>query len=189
MTSTLQGRIRRIDAGGAAACLIVLAVGYFSVVRPYLTGEARTRRERDDLVALNEQEAQRAAEWRTSQQDLQQIERSIAAMPFTLRPVTQVNSHLAQVVELAKGAGLTVQDMNPGSPVVGKRFISVPIKLRGTGGFPEVTEFLSALHARFVDTRVTAFSLNADLGAVNGSASFSFELAWHAVPDDPAGDR
>lgn len=187
MMSTFQRRLYRIDAGGAAACVATLAIGYFSAVRPYMSSEAGVRREREELAVLRAKEVQSSSEWRTSQKDLRDIERSIAAMPFTLRPVKQVNTHLAEVIELAKGSGLIVQDMSPGTPIPGRRSVTVPIKLRGTGGFPEATAFLNNLHARFVDTRVTAFLLQADIGAVSGTPSFSFELAWHAVPDDPAG--
>ncbi len=187
MTLTLQGRLRRIDACGASVCLAALAIGFFSVLRPYLVSESRAHDQSAEIAELRERQATRAAEWRTTQQQLREIERSIAAMPFKLRPASMVNTHLAAVVDLAKAVGLSVQDMSPGAAVVGKRFITVPIRLRGTGGFLAATNFLGNLHAAYVDTRVTAFTLNADIGAVDGPASFTFELAWHAVAADVAG--
>lgn len=187
MTLTLQGRLRRIDACGAGVCIAVLAVGFFSVVRPYLVSESRSRDESAEIAELRQRQAERATEWRSAQQRLRGIEGSIAAMPFKLRPVSMVNTHLAAVVDLAKAAGLTVQDMSPGAAVAGKQFITVPIRLRGTGGFLAATTFLSELHAAYVDTRVTAFALHADIGAVGAPASFTFELTWHAVSADLAG--
>lgn len=189
MSLSFIARQRRIDACGAGVCLALLAASYFGVVRPYLVAESQARDDAHELADLRHKQAERSAEWRATQQNLREVERTIAAMPFKLRAVSQVNSHLASVVELAKSAGLTVQDMSPGAPIPGKRSVSVPIRLRGTGGFLAATSFLRQLHARFVDTRVTAFTLNADLGAVDAPASFSFELAWHAVPNELAGDK
>ncbi len=180
--------LRRIDACGAAAAAVILAIGYLTVMRPAVSSQLRVRQDRESLAELRQQALDRSAEWRSIQQQLQAIDRSIASMPFTLRPATQINTQLAEVVELAKTSGLNVLDMSPGPAVTSKRYVSIPIRLRGTGGFPAATSFLNELHSRFVDTRVNSFTLSADLGAVDGDSSFTFDLTWHAVPAGSAAD-
>ena len=77
---------------------------------------------------------------------------------------------------------------SPPSPLEGKALI-VPIKLAGTGSYPDLARFLHSLRETFRDTAITTLKLTAQPAAPNPArtsenvpAAFTIDLAWYAAP-------
>jgi Tfp pilus assembly protein PilO len=171
-----------IDAAGIALCAALGALWYFGGLQP-LSAAAESR---EALQAqLSEQDAKlqdannlRAAHRRT----LSKLEEQIHSGQVTLQRLEQLNSRIATLTTLAQSHDLRVDEIRPGAPVVLSRYITVPIRLAGTGSYSDAARFVHALHSELRDLGVAGFELRAEPEAPDKTPTFAFSLLWYAAP-------
>ena len=103
-----------------------------------------------------------------------------AQLAFTLpRGCTRLGAVPPAPTPPAPVAGATV------APTSEPKATLVPIKLAGSGTYPDITRFLHALHNQFRDTALSSLKLTAQPDPKQSEkqiAAFSIDLAWYAAP-------
>ena len=201
----------RIDALGTLAAVAltlgagVVAIGPHFLARGPTPADQKAelehrRQEAADLDKMTETTRQRLADLTTR-----------SATAVHLQPATRVNERLVEITKLAAGGNISIAQMTPGastppsapanapadkhaaapaSPLDNKALV-VPIKLAGTGTYPDLARFIHALREQFRDTAITSLKLNAQPGggaaesakpSENTPGSFTIDLAWYAAP-------
>ncbi len=177
----------RIYAVGAAVCLSLSAGGYLLGIRPALAAHDRSEANRAELDAQRQKAADLALILSATQRALTTTESQVADLSVRLQPTSTLNDRLARLADAAAAAGLTVQEMQPGAATAPGRdaiYLSLPIRMSGTGTYPASAAFLHALHESFPDTSVqTLECANASNGRDASARTFRFDLAWHAAND------
>jgi hypothetical protein len=75
---------------------------------------------------------------------------------------------------------VTLNEIQPGTPTEGPHYLTVPIRVGGSGSYPACAALLHNLRERFPDTTIQSFDLqNAAPGQGENLATFRMELAWH----------
>lgn len=173
---------RAVDAAGVAACALLLGLAYLVGLAPRLRERAEAVQQRADLEMGRQEVARLEDERRALQARAADLESKLASGPLRPSRASEVNGRVQAIVELAEQCGLRISQLSPGSPVPGDRFVVVPLKARGTGGYAALTSLISTLHERFPDTAVAALTLT---GSAAGDATpeFSVEFAWYTAPD------
>ncbi len=205
---SFSGASLRNDAlGTLAAVALTLGAGVVAI-GPHIIARGPTpadqqvelERRRQEASALDKQAEstrQRLAEFAT---------RSASAVH--LQPASKVNERLVEITKLAAAGSISIAQMTPGSPILPSappapadktaapaatsldaKAIVVPIKLAGSGSYPEVARFVHALREQFRDIAVTALHMNSVPGSYEPGKSsenvpgpFSIDLAWYAAP-------
>jgi Tfp pilus assembly protein PilO len=176
----------QIDAVGIGACLAACAAWYFLGLRPL--SEAKEHR-----IALS-------AELTARQGRLADLEKSLAAErgrlarlassvsdgQVQLKTLESLNERLASLGELASECDLRVDEIKPGSAAPLRHYTAVPIRLAGTGAFPQAAIFFHSLQERFRDVGVAGFDLKGEPEATDKPPTFSIQLLWYAAPDAAA---
>jgi hypothetical protein len=162
-----------------AACAALTAGAYAIGVRPLLA-------ERDHQVeqrrALDERRATASdlgATLAAVQRDLEQAKRELEQTPVRLQPAALVNQRLAAIAAVATDCGVALDEMRPGSPADAAHFQTVPIRVVGSGRYPDCAKFLRKLREKFGDMGVRTFTAtNSTPTQVDATAVFSAELVW-----------
>jgi type IV pilus assembly protein PilO len=138
-----------VRAGAVALCFIVLAavLFYFMVwndQKPIL--DQKTAEEQDLRNTFKTKHA-KAVNLAVYQQQLADIERSFGALLRQLPGKTEVPNLLVDISQVGVGAGLEEKLFQP-SPEVKKDFYAeLPIKIRLTGSYHQMGEFVSGIAA------------------------------------------
>jgi hypothetical protein len=192
----------KIDAMGIGGCLALMGAVYLAGFGPLIHDRAERAAQRNELGERQQQVAslQETLRGLTDRRRIYEVE--LAHHPVKLHPASDINQRLAAIVSLAEETGLKVPDIAPQTPKSDQRFTVLPIRLKGTGGYPTAADFFAGLHREFKDTAVTAFTLTAPDPTDGGSsewtanlvgppappfparAEFVFDLEWFAAPND-----
>jgi Tfp pilus assembly protein PilO len=175
----------QIDTIGLGVCAALAGLWYCAGVHP--VSEAAASREvlQTELAErdakLDGLMASRAAHQRLATKLSDQIE----AGSVQLKPVEHVNARIAELNALAVRHGLRIDEVRPGAPATLPRFITVPIRLAGTGNYAECSQFLHTLRSDLRDMGVAGFELRGEPEAPDKPPSFAFTLLWYAAPAAP----
>jgi len=181
---------RVIDSVGIALLLVVFAAAYALGVHPALDRRAAAALDRATLIT--EHANAKAAE--LALLDAQARRDAIVARQGTqlvLEKAEQTNSRISRLTALAAAEMIAIQQLTPGAPTrePGKPFISVPIRVQGTGEFAHCVSFLARLREEHQDIAVpTANLVIAQPASENQPArlDITLDLVWYAAPDDSA---
>lgn len=181
---------RVIDSAGIAMLLVVIAAAYALGVHPAL--DRRAAAELDRATLITESENAKAAT--SALQDAIARRDAILARQGTqliLESSDQANSRISRLTALAAAEKIAIQQLTPGAPTrePGKPFISVPIRVQGSGEFAQCVSFLSRLRDEHRDIAVPTASLSIAQPASENQAArldITLDLVWYAAPDDPA---
>lgn len=138
-----------VRAGAVALCFVVLSAGLFwyfvwTDQKPLLD---QATVEEIDLRGTYESKHSKAVNLAVYQQQLADIERSFGALLRQLPGRTEVPSLLVDISQVGVGAGLEEKLFQP-SPEVKKDFYAeLPIKIRLTGSYHQMGEFVSGIAA------------------------------------------
>lgn len=196
MKSTPSGRDRgsasrllTADAAGLCICLALAGVWYARTIAPLQ--EARAAR--NALVAELEPRIQKRGDLvqqtRVQQQTLAGVGQQIAQGELQLRNVDQINHRLAELTSIAAQYGLRLEEVRPAAPVAMQWFITVPIRLSGTGKYPRIGAFLHALPTEFPDVAVVGFEVRGEPEADDREPRFVLSLVWYAAPRTGGGQK
>ena len=174
--------LRMIDGVGIVACLAVTALAFVLGVQPMLEKSTAARQLRTQLAA----ERARANEAYDSLAMLREqvvvIEQAVDQSPLQLKPARQLNARLSLITATAAEAGVEVDRLEPGQPLPHAHYLTVPIRVSGRSGYPNLTRFLSAIHQAAPDTTVVSLDLRGQPRTPDTPAMFDLALQWHAAP-------
>lgn len=133
---------------GVVALVLVVASAFFvyyfawSSERPALEA---ARAEEQQLLTTLEQKAKKAANLDAYEDQLKEMEQSFGAMLRQLPNKTEVPSLLVDISQKGLEAGLDQKLFQPGTPTQHDFYEEVPIKIRLTGGFHAIGNFVSGI--------------------------------------------
>lgn len=153
----------------AAVTLILVAVGALGIWQFVIKSEIpeleRAQQQELELFESFENKQQLAANFEAYENQLAEIERDFGTMLRQLPGQTEVASLLEDISQTALGAGLEELLFQPSPEVSQNFFAELPIRLRYTGSYHELAEFVSGVAAlpRIVtlhNIRISPISVN-----------------------------
>jgi type IV pilus assembly protein PilO len=138
-----------IRAGAVAIVFVaVVAAGiYWFVIQDEVPLLERAQQEELDLRSQFEDKQRKAANFDAYRAQLAEIERDFGAMLRQLPGQTEVPSLLVDIAQTGLGAGLEEQLFQPTGEVQKDFYAELPIKLRYTGSYHELGNFVSGIAA------------------------------------------
>jgi type IV pilus assembly protein PilO len=138
-----------IRIGAVAAVFVaVVAIGvYMFVIQQEMPLLAKAQKEEQDLRATFEDRQRKAANFDAYRAQLAEIERDFGAMLRQLRGKTEVPSLIVDISQTATGAGLEELAFTPQGEIQKDFYAELPIKLRYTGSYHELGNFVSGIAA------------------------------------------
>lgn len=176
-----NSRYLQIDLAGVAACALVTAACYFTLIRPVSLNSQSYAQLQPQISQQAQAVRDARAALATLQAELDGTKKQLAELPLHLRPSSQVNTRLAKLTELASQIGIEVHRIQPEPARAGKRYDIVSIDLAGSGDYGQVTRFMRLIHERFADIAVVGFDLKSG-GPLATDAQFDIGLAWYTLP-------
>ena len=155
----------------AAVVLVLVAVSALGIWQMVIKVEIpeleAAERQEQELRANFEQKQRRAANFDAYRNQLAEIERDFGTMLRQLPGQTEVDSLLEDISQTALASGLEEKLFQPRAEAPQDFYAELPIRLRYTGSYHELAEFVSGVAAlpRIVtlhDIRVTPVSVNGD---------------------------
>jgi type IV pilus assembly protein PilO len=135
----------------AAVALVFVAVAVFGVymfvIKTDIPVLERVEREEQELRATFETKQRRAANFDAYRTQLAEIERSFGTMLRQLPGRTEIPSLLVDISQTALGAGLNENLFQRGVEVRRDFYAEQPIRIRYTGSFHELGNFVSGVAA------------------------------------------
>jgi type IV pilus assembly protein PilO len=135
---------------GAVAILFAAAVGigiWMLVINQEMPGLRAAERQEIELRAQFEDRQRKAANFDAYRAQLAEIERAFGAMLRQLPGKTEVPSLLVDISQTGLGAGLEEQTFTPTGEIQKDFYAELPIKLRYTGSYHELGNFVSGIAA------------------------------------------
>ena len=137
----------RMIAVGAAFAAIFAAGLYMFVIQEEKPLLDRAKQEESDLRTTFEDRQRMAANFDAYRTQLAEIERDFGAMLRQLPGKTEVPSLLTDIAQTALGAGLEEQLFQPTGEIQKDFYAELPIKLKYTGSYHELGNFVSGIAA------------------------------------------
>ncbi len=132
----------------AIAFVAVAAFGiYMFVIQEEMPLLERAQRDEVDLRKQFEDRQRKAANFDAYRAQLAEIERDFGAMLRQLPGRTEVPSLLVDISQTGLGAGLEEVEFTPATEVHKDFYAELPIKLRYTGSYHELGNFVSGIAA------------------------------------------
>lgn len=135
----------------AAVVLVFVAVAafgaYMFVIKTEIPLLERAEREEQDLRATFEQKQRKAANFDAYRAQLAEIERSFGTMLRQLPGRTEVPSLLVDISQTGLGAGLEEKLFQPAGEIRRDFYAELPIRIRLTGSFHALGDFVSGIAA------------------------------------------
>jgi type IV pilus assembly protein PilO len=126
----------------------VLAFGVYTfVIKQEVPLLERAQLEETELRATFEDRQRKAANFDAYRAQLAEIERDFGAMLRQLPGKTEVPNLLVDISQTAAGAGLVEETFTPTGEVQKDFYAELPIKLRYTGSYHELGNFVSGIAA------------------------------------------
>jgi type IV pilus assembly protein PilO len=135
---------------GAVAIVFAAAVAmgiWILVINQEMPGLRAAERQEIDLRAQFEDRQRKAANFDAYRAQLAEIERDFGAMLRQLPGKTEVPSLLVDISQTGLGAGLEEQTFTPLGEIQKDFYAELPIKLRYTGSYHELGNFVSGIAA------------------------------------------
>ena len=132
-----------------AIVFIAVAAGgiYLWVIKTEMPLLERAEREERELRATFEQKQTKAANFDAYRAQLAEIERSFGAMLRQLPGKTEVPNLLVDISQTGLAAGLEEKLFQPMGELQKEFYAELPIKIRLTGGYHELGNFVSGIAA------------------------------------------
>ncbi|HVQ15013.1 MAG TPA: type 4a pilus biogenesis protein PilO [Vicinamibacterales bacterium] len=126
----------------------VIAFGiYMFVIQQEMPLLEAAQKEETDLRATFEDRQRKAANFDSYRAQLAEIERDFGAMLRQLPGKTEVPSLIVDISQTATGAGLEEVEFKPQAEIQKDFYAELPIKLRYTGSYHELGNFVSGIAA------------------------------------------
>ncbi|MGH8265558.1 MAG: type 4a pilus biogenesis protein PilO [Steroidobacteraceae bacterium] len=137
----------RASAIGTWLIAAVLLLGYLFVVNGQWPQLDQERKRQDDLWAEFLRKQSKAANFDAYKAQLKEMEKSFGAMLRQLPGKTEVPSLLVDISQTGLAAGLDEKLFQPAAEVKREFYAELPIKIRLTGSYHELGNFVSGIAA------------------------------------------
>jgi type IV pilus assembly protein PilO len=137
----------RLVAIGIAFVAVVAIGVYMFVIKTDKPALDRAKREETELRAVFEDRQRKAANFDAYRTQLAEIERDFGAMLRQLPGKTEVPSLLVDISQTGLGAGLQEELFEPATEIQKDFYAELPFKLRFTGSYHELGNFVSGIAA------------------------------------------
>ncbi len=189
LKSLMNLRPRYMDAIGIAIIIAAALPLLFPGVNPLLRSTEHIDQLRTQLAVARRNEKD-VNEFLVDQRArLAEIRISLRKERIRLESARNVNQRIASLTTLAAGTGLNVDEVLPGQAKRSTRFDSVPVRMNGTGSYPNCVAFLCKLTKTFPDTSVGSFELAGDPERPGSPARFHLDLVWYAEAEPAVSAR
>jgi type IV pilus assembly protein PilO len=132
---------------GVIFVVVTLALSYYFVWTEKRPELLRAEQEEVELKATFEQKQKKAANLEAYKEQLAEMERSFGAMLRQLPGKTEVPSLLVDISQTGLAAGLEEKLFQPAAEVRRDFYAELPIKIRLTGNYHELGNFVSGIAA------------------------------------------
>jgi Tfp pilus assembly protein PilO len=173
---------RQLDVAGVTVCVALALAVYLGGLRPLRQSHDELAGRREALSVQQTQAARLEAARVAIQHRLDGVRGALAEKPLPLKPVSNMNVHVASISALAVENGLRIDDVQTGSVSEGVYCEAVPIHLAGGGTYRDCTAFLSRLRRAFPDTSVSSLELTGGAADPGAAGRFRVALEWYAAP-------
>lgn len=137
----------RASAVGAWLVAAVCVLGYLFVVNGQWPELDQERKRQDDLWSEFDRKQRKAANFDAYKAQLKEMEKTFGAMLRQLPGKTEVPSLLVDISQTGLAAGLEEKLFQPAPEVKREFYAELPIKIRLTGSFHELGNFVSGIAA------------------------------------------
>jgi len=184
MKASTSWRMWPIDLAGLGCCLLLAGAGYVVAFLPVVKSERQVAMLSDEIEQAELRSEQLLQRSRTLDQSLASVQSRLDESALELEPAERVNRRVDVLTRKATASGLSLDEVLPHEPETGALYRTVPIRITGTGGYPDVASFLHRLRTELRDTTVRSLQLVTD---PETGTTFVFDLVWYAAPADRAG--
>jgi Tfp pilus assembly protein PilO len=169
----------QMAAFAAAACIGLTVAAYALGVRPMLEQRDHEKTQRQTLQERRATASELTSTVSELQRDLGKTKQDLARSPVRLQPGSLVNQRLEALARLAGECGVQLDEMRPGTPTDSTHYQTYPIRIVGTGRYPDYAMFLRKLRKTFGDMGVRSFNVTNLIGpSADPVAAFQSELIW-----------
>lgn len=186
-TATKTWACWHLDVVGAAVCLAAALAVYLGGAKPLIRNHERVVAQQEQLRTQQEHAAKLENTLEALREQLQTVRRALDNSTLRLKPLSNLNLHVAEISALATQNGLQIDDIQTGAVRIGTHYEVVPVHLAGSGTYRTCTMFLNRLRRTLPDTSVASLSLTATAGDTSGGGKFRMDLQWHATLSPRAG--
>lgn len=137
----------RVGAIGIVFLIALIAAGYLLAWSPQKPLLEQAQAEEQSLLATLEQKARKAANLEAYKEQLNEMEKSFGAMLRQLPNKTEVPNLLVDISQTGLAAGLEEKLFQPAPEVKRDFYAELPIKIRLTGSFHAIGNFVSGIAA------------------------------------------
>jgi type IV pilus assembly protein PilO len=137
----------RIGAVALVFVGVAIAGVYMFVINQEMPLLERAQQDERDLRTQFEDRQRKAANFDAYRAQLAEIERDFGAMLRQLPGKTEVPSLLVDISQTGLGAGLEEQEFTPAGEIHKDFYAELPIRLRYTGSYHELGNFVSGIAA------------------------------------------
>lgn len=144
------GRWPLLFRASVIAIVFVLVVGmgvYFFIVKDKAPLLERAKQEEQDYRQTFENKQRKAANYDAYKAQLAQIEQSFGTMLRQLPGETEIPSLIVDISQTGLAAGLQEKLFQPQAEIPRDFYAEKPIKIRLTGGYHEIANFVSGIAA------------------------------------------
>lgn len=139
--------IVRASAVGLWFIAMVGVLGYLFVVNGQWPELDQARKKQDDLWSQFDERQRKAANFEAYKAQLKEMEKSFGAMLRQLPGKTEVPSLLVDISQTGLAAGLEEKLFQPAPEVKREFYAELPIKIRLTGSYHQLGNFVSGIAA------------------------------------------
>jgi Tfp pilus assembly protein PilO len=172
-----------VDAVGAALALLITLAAYVTVALPARRESELARQLREESSARESRRLELEAELYRATQEIKELTRRSGEVNLRVEGDTRLNQRIASLNDLASGAGLAVDVIEPGVGRPGVLYHVTPIQMAGKGKYAQVRAFMAALYRGMPDVPLTSMTLSAAPSTSEPSVFFTIELLWHTKAD------
>lgn len=144
------GRWPLVFRAAVIAIVFVIVIGmgtYFFIVKDKAPLLERAEQEEQDLRQTFENKQRKAANYDAYKAQLARIEQSFGTMLRQLPGETEIPSLIVDISQTGLAAGLQEKLFEPQSEIPKDFYAEKPIKIRLTGGYHEIANFVSGIAA------------------------------------------
>jgi len=167
-----------VDVAGLVACAGITATIYLFGILPLLEKRTEAAEAQATLAFQARQLRRLTAAHSDLNQNLVNLEESLPKTDVKLLPISHLNQRLDDLIQLAHGSHLTIDEIHPGEIINKSHHKEFMISLRGTGTYQTWTDFISRLHQKFPDIQVQKLMLEANAKVTPPIATSQMELIW-----------
>ncbi|MEM1071884.1 MAG: hypothetical protein AAGB48_10120 [Planctomycetota bacterium] len=171
----------KIDLGGVAGLLAVTAVAYLGGVSPIISAHT-------EAIVLRSQISTERATLHNEKADESELLRRVTGLEqelesFTSNPNLTLsrNARISQLTQLALGAGIELESVQPGEPRAAGDLNVIEIRIAGAGQYADLIGMLPMIRSTFPDFGVQRLVISR--GSEN-TGRMSLDIVWYIAVDD-----